>query len=178
MSKPPEQSKKRTHRPASGAVYPITLVAPGRRALVLGGGAVATRKVQGLLDAGIAVTVLSPELSELLRELQVEERIQHRQGLYPAVELDLAEFDLAFAATNSREANAALRKACRKAGILVNIADDPEGSDFHVPAVARATDGVIVAVSTSGRAPARAKALRDQIAKLLADPEGKSSGET
>ena len=177
MSKPPEQSKKRNPRPAAGAYYPMTLVGAGRRALVVGGGAVATRKVQGLLDGGIAVTVLSPDLSGLLRELLVEERIQHREGLYPAVELDLAEFDLAFAATNSREANAALAKACKKAGLLVNIADDPEGSDFHVPAVARGADGVVVAVSTGGRSPAEARALRDRIAPLLGGPESQSSGE-
>ena len=79
-------------------MYPITLNLRGRRCLVVGGGAVAERKVQGLLAAEAKVSLVSPELSPALRELAQAGRIGWQQRAF--VPEDAAGAFLIFAATN------------------------------------------------------------------------------
>jgi siroheme synthase-like protein len=130
-------------------------------ALVVGGGRVAARKVGGLVDAGFAVEVVAPAVSEAI-------------GSYPGVVItrrrfepaDVAGHALLFACTNDPAVNAIAVAAARRLGILALAADDPEASSFHSVAVHR--DGaLLVGVSTSGAAPAVAAALRDRAAAAL-----------
>jgi len=59
--------------------YPVALDLRDRPCLVVGGGPVAEGKVEGLLDAGARVTVVSPALTERLAAWATEGRIAHRQ---------------------------------------------------------------------------------------------------
>jgi len=74
---------------------------------------------------------------------------------------------IAFAATDQHAVNAQIADDAAALGLLCNVADDPRAGDFHLPAVHR-EPGLLVAVSTAGASPARAKRLRDQIAAWLA----------
>lgn len=148
-------------------VYPITLTRlVGARAVVVGGGAVGERKVRGLLAAGVDVTVVSPEATEQIQLWAEEGRIRWDARPYRSGDLDGAA--LAFAAADRREVNARVAGDARTGGILCNAADAPQEGDFHVPAVCRAPD-VMVTVSTYGEDPARARRLRDRIARWLED---------
>jgi precorrin-2 dehydrogenase / sirohydrochlorin ferrochelatase len=144
--------------------YPIVVELTGRRCVVIGGGAVAERKVDGLLAAGAVVTVVSPKLSAGLksraskREIQVEPR-RYRRG-------DLAGASLAFVATDDPRLAAAVAREGRSEGIWVNAADDPEHCDFILPSVVR-RGSLIVAVTTGGGSPALARAVREEIERLL-----------
>lgn len=150
---------------AEVAVYPIFLTNLAQvRAVVIGGGRVATRKAGGLLAAGIQVTLISPDLAPALAE-------HHRQGaliwLPRAYQPgDLAGFGLVFAATNQPQVNAQIAHDAAALGILCNVADAPQAGSFHLPAVLR-RPGLVVAVGSGGTDPARAAHTRDRIGALL-----------
>lgn len=144
--------------------YPLMLDLAGRRCLVVGGGQVAARKVRGLLAAGAEVEVVAPEVGEGLRRLADE-------GLVTLAERPFATADaqgalLVFAATDRAEVNNVVAASARAAGALANQVDLPGGGDFQVPAVAEA-EGLLVAISTGGRSPAFAAALRREVERLL-----------
>lgn len=146
--------------------YPIALNLAGRRCVTVGGGAVAERKVRGLLASGAAVTVIAPALTEGLRSLVSAGTIEveHR----PYAPGDLRGAFLALAATDRREVNAAVTAEARALGVLVNCADAPDEGDFSVPALAR-RGRLTVGVSTAGGSPVVAGLVRDRLAEALGD---------
>lgn len=146
-------------------MYPIVLKLDAVPCLVVGGGAVAARKVAQLLTAGAAVTVLAPELGEELQPLAQRGTVRHLPRLYRAG--DVAPFRLVFAATSSREVNREVYREAAGRGVLVNSVDDPEGCSFYVPSILRRGD-LLVAVSTSGKVPALARRLREYLQEKLA----------
>jgi len=151
--------------PSPLQTYPITLTNLRRApVVVVGGGAVAERKVRGLVDAGAAVRLISPALTPGLRVLADAGAIKWHARPYQPGDLDGAR--LVFTATNQRAVNAQVAGDALAAGQLCNVADDPAAGDFHLPAVHR-EPGLVVAVSTDGASPTRAKRLRDQIAAWL-----------
>ena len=151
------------------SLYPMFVKLAGRRCLIAGGGAVAQRKAEGLLDAGAEVTVVSPELTGALGQLHRQGRISWRQRAF--VPADLAGAFLAVAATDDPAKNAAIAAGCREAGILVNVADEPELCDFLVPSVAR-RGRLAIAVSTGGASPLLARQVRAKLEESLAGPWG------
>ncbi len=155
-------------RPAHD-VYPIFLThLEGAPVVVVGGGVVAARKVQGLLAVRAAVTVIAPGLGEELAELQDAGRfIWLRRTYQPG---DLRGARLAFAATNDRAVNTQVTGEAAQHNILCNVADDPAAGDFHVPAVLRPTgadEGMVIAVGSGGQSPRRTTTLRNRIAAWL-----------
>jgi precorrin-2 dehydrogenase/sirohydrochlorin ferrochelatase len=149
------------------AGYPVVLRVSGRLCVVVGGGEIARRKAQGLRAAGARVRVIAPHLDpELLANPGIETSCR---SFSPD---DLVGAFLVFAATNERLVNAEVAACARKEEKLVNIADDPEGSDFHLPAVLQRGE-LIVAVSSGGGSPAFAAELRDHLAAELG-PEWQS----
>ncbi len=134
--------------------YPVNLVLEGRACLVVGGGQVAMRKVEGLLASGAVVRVVAPRLDAALAGhpgVVCEERRWAPE--------DLEGVWLAIAATDNPEVNRAVFMAGERAGIWVNGADDPANCSFTLPSVVRRGD-LQVAVSTGGRSPALASWLR------------------
>ena len=140
--------------------YPVFLELTGRRCLVVGGGPVAERRIDGLLAAGAPVTVISPALTPALAALAAAGRIRHEpRGYRPG---DLAGFDLAFTATDTGEVNGAVAAEARQRGVWVNAADDPAHCTFILPALVRRGD-LTVAVATGGTSPALARAVREEL---------------
>ena len=137
--------------------YPVALDLRDRPCLVVGGGPVAEAKVEGLLDAGARVTVVSPALTERLTSWATEGRIAHRPREYGASDLD--GHHLAFSATDRREVTEAVAADARRRGVWVNAADDPKYCDFLLPSVLR-RGRLVVAVSTGGASPALAARVR------------------
>ncbi len=137
-------------------LYPIFLDLSGRRCVVVGGGEVASRKARKLLQARARVVVISPEIQPDLESVAVEvHRRFYKEG-------DLEGAYLAFAATNSREANAAVAREAKERGIPVNVADRPSEGDFALPSTLR-RGRLQVAVSTGGASPALARRIKDEL---------------
>ncbi|CAA9482334.1 MAG: Precorrin-2 oxidase @ Sirohydrochlorin ferrochelatase activity of CysG [uncultured Rubrobacteraceae bacterium] len=125
-----------------------------KRCVVVGGGGVAARKARGLLESGARVVVISPEVRPEILDMDVE---VHDRPYAPG---DLAGAYLAFAATDSREVNAAVTREAREAGVPINVADRPAEGNFALPSVLR-RGGMQVAVSTGGASPTLARRVRD-----------------
>ncbi len=113
----------------------------------------ATRKVGKLLQAGAEVLVVAPEIRPELLEMGAE--IQSRPYEYG----DLEGAELAFAATDSREVNAAVAGEAKERGIPINVADRPTEGSFTVPSTLR-RGALQVAVSTGGASPTLARRIR------------------
>jgi siroheme synthase-like protein len=136
----------------------------GRPCVVIGGGAVAERKVRLLLDAGACVTVVSPALTSGLAALAATDGVRHLARPYRAG--DLRGAVLAFAATGDPVVSAAVSLEGRRRRVWVNAADDPVHCDFILPSVLR-RGRLTVAVSTGGASPAVARAVREELEQVL-----------
>jgi precorrin-2 dehydrogenase / sirohydrochlorin ferrochelatase len=140
----------------NAVLYPIFLDLSGRRCVVVGGGEVADRKARKLLQARARVVVISPEIEAELESVAAEiHRRPYREG-------DLEGACLAFAATNSREVNAAVAREAKGRGVPVNVADKPFEGDFALPSTLR-RGRLQVAVSTGGASPTLARRIREEL---------------
>ena len=131
-----------------------------RDCLVVGGGVVATDKVEGLLAADARVTVVAPAIDDRLRALPV--RLVER----PFRGRDVRDRFLVVAATNDRAVNIDVSRTAAARNTLCNVADDPELCTFILPAIVR-REPILVGVSTGGASPALAQRLRDDIGALV-----------
>lgn len=147
-----------TERSTEPRLYPLALRLTGRSCLVVGGGAVAARKVRSLVEAGAAVTVVSPGLGVELAAARSEEALWvWRPREFRAEDVDGRL--LVVAATDDPTVNRAVAAAAAQAGALSNVADDPEASDFFVPSVIQRGQ-LQLTVGTGGLAPAVAAAVK------------------
>jgi len=162
----PPRTDRRTASTAEMGYYPVLLDLAGRRCVMVGGGIIAGRRVDGLLTAGARVTVISPRLTRTLAALAAEGRIDHEAREYRDGDLDGA--DLAFVATDAGEVNAAVAREARARGVWINAADDPARCTFILPALVRRGD-LTVAVATGGSSPALARAIREELENYLTD---------
>lgn len=146
------------------SLYPVFLKLKDVPCLVIGGGAVAERKVKSLLEAEASITVISPTVTEELRVIIADGKVEHRQREYR--EGDLEGYPMVIASTSSREVNGQVYREATKREALINAVDDPEHSSFFMPSVIRRGD-LQIAVSTSGRAPYFARKLRQFLQKKI-----------
>ena len=126
--------------------YPVMLSVDGRRCLVVGGGKIAARKVDGLVAAGADVTVIARTVDPSIAALPVT--IEQRPYLPGDA---CADFRLVITATDDPDVNALVYADAEAAGVWVNSADDPEHCSFTLPAIHRDGD-VTVAIAPEARA--------------------------
>ena len=145
--------------------YPIFIALEERPCLVVGGGRVAWRKIEGLLNCGAQVTVVAldmvPEIEEAVRKDKI---VVKRQAF---TEADLEKIFLAYAATDNANVNAEILALSRKRGILAAAVDrNWENGDFITPA--RFTyKGVTVAVSSDGESCSRSRDVKNELQRFL-----------
>ncbi|PWB72093.1 MAG: uroporphyrinogen-III C-methyltransferase [Holophagae bacterium] len=145
-------------------MFPVMLDLENRRCLVVGGGGVALRKVQGLLEEGALVTLVAPEAVGPLAALAAAGRIGWERRAYQAGEA--GGFWLVVAATDDRAVNAQVFRDADDAGIWANVADDPELCSFHLPARIRRGE-LQLAIGSAGEAPFAARRLRGLLEQRL-----------
>lgn len=148
--------------------YPVTLLVAGHRCLVVGGGAVAARKVAGLTDCGAQVTVVAPRLHQ-----RIEERACPKSGpgsvvlaRRPYRSGEAAGYRLVVAATGRPGVDREVARDATAAGVWVNCADDPQACSFLAPSVHR-QGPLSVSVSSGGTSPALAAWLRRRLAEVV-----------
>ena len=142
--------------------YPVYLDIRNRNCLVVGGGAVGTRKVMTLLNCGATVTVVSPAASEQLLELADNGMIIFKKRSYQTTDLD--NMFLVIGATDNEGLNRQVHRDAEHLNKLCNIADRPEACNFILPSIVNRGD-LTIAISTSGKSPAFAKKMRKDLEK-------------
>jgi siroheme synthase-like protein len=146
------------------AYYPIFLNILGKRSIVIGGGNVALRKIKILSECGAKVTVISPRPHPEISRLSEERVIRLIERDYKAS--DLKDAVIAVICTNVKKVNRKAADEAKRAGALVNVADDPERSDFIIPSFFR-RGSLTIAVSTGGVSPALARKIRVRLEKIF-----------
>jgi precorrin-2 dehydrogenase / sirohydrochlorin ferrochelatase len=135
--------------------------------MVVGGGGIAARKVEALLEADAQVRVISPVLVERLQQLVDSGKIAHTPRPYQHGDLEGAF--LAIAATDDPLVNQAVWAEANERGCLANVVDDPEHCNFFLPAILKRGE-LNIAISTGGSSPALARRLRENLEKII-EPE-------
>ena len=140
--------------------YPVFLTVEGRRCVVIGGGTIAERKVEGLLDAGARVTVVAPASTPGMRALVESGAVTlHARTYAPG---DLAGAFIAIAATDDAEVNEAVSREAAERNVPLNVVDVTRLCTFIAPSIMR-RGPVTLAMSTGGLAPALARKLRESL---------------
>lgn len=149
--------------------YPLFLDLRKRRCLVVGGGGVGTRKAGSLVRCGAEVTVISHEFSRELVEMG-----KSGNPLLVSKDYETSDLDgmfLVFAATDKRALNEKIGRDSEERGKLYSLADDPDGSCFITPSVIQRGD-LTFAISTTGKSPALARKIRQDIESLYGPEYG------
>jgi precorrin-2 dehydrogenase/sirohydrochlorin ferrochelatase len=154
-------------------LFPLFADLSGREVLVVGGGEVATRKVEALLQAGSQVQVHAHALDDTLSQWLAQGRLRRREGDFDPAWLD--EVWLVVAATDDRAFNGRLAAEAGRRRRLANIVDDAELSTFQVPAIVDRAP-LLVAISSGGAAPMLARRLREQLEAQLDHSLGDFAG--
>ncbi len=143
---------------------PIFLDLRGRRCLIVGGGEVAARKTDLLLQAGAKVHAVAPKLGDSMQMLADQGRIAYRAGGFEESDLDDAK--LVIAATDDRSLNARVAALADARGVPVNVVDDPALCRFITPAIVDRSP-LVAAISTGGASPVLARLIRGRLEALI-----------
>ena len=149
--------------------YPIFLSLKSKRAVVVGGGSIAARKVLTLLGTQARVVVVADQIDEVLKTRCKNTDTEFVEAKYSKDYLVGAT--IAFAATSDEALNEQIYRDCQQLEILCNVVDNPDLCDFFVPAVVK-RDNLQVAICTEGNFPAYAGHLRRKLEEIITHQHG------
>lgn len=141
-----------------------------RPCLVVGGGNSAWRKTRMLLKAGADVGVIASKLNTDFEEAIAAGQVRHIGEEFTPSDLD--GIFLAIAATPYKALNALVYQSANQRQVLVNVVDDTQRCSFIVPSIIDRSP-IIVAISSSGKAPVLARLLRQKLEAILPQHLGK-----
>ena len=144
-------------------MFPMMVDLRNRKLVVIGGGKIATKRIESLLRFQPKITVVSPVLEASLHALAKSGEIEHIARAFQIGDVQGAL--LVIAATDDAAVNQLVKESCH-ANQLINIVDDPANSSFHFPAMYEKNE-ITIAVTTSGISPILAKNLRDDFAAIV-----------
>jgi uroporphyrin-III C-methyltransferase/precorrin-2 dehydrogenase/sirohydrochlorin ferrochelatase len=153
--------------------FPLFLDLRGRRVVVIGGGPVAERKIDLLLQSGARIHIVAPALTDALKIPVMAGEITHEARDFEPADLDGAR--LAIAATDAPRVNRAVSLAADVRNIPVNVVDDAGLSSGIVPAIVDRSP-LIIAIGTEGSAPVLARHVRALIESVIDESLGRLAG--
>lgn len=148
--------------------YPVFLDLQGKPVVVVGGGNVALQKIGNLVEAGAQVTLVSPELIPELKQYVDDGKVMHIKREYENGDMD--GYFLAFVATDDGAINKVVADEARSRGVWVNAVDDVPNCDFIMPSIVQKGE-LIIALSTSGKSPAMARKVREDVEAFLGEED-------
>ena len=137
--------------------FPALINLENRRVLIIGGGKIASDKLEKLLHFTKDITIIAKDFSPRLIELAREHCLSTLPRAYRVGDID--SFDIVVVAVDSLELQEKIYKASREKRVLINSADGERFCDFLFPSFVKKGD-LIVSFSTSGASPALTKQLR------------------
>jgi len=153
-----------SREPEKTGYLPAAISLAGRSCLVVGGGAVALRKVRMLLEYGARISVTAPAVCDEIDAMAREGRVALNRRAYESGEA--AAHGLVISAADREDVNRLVFEDCRKASVPVNVVDDPGHCDFILQATVR-RGPLSVSVGTQGTAPFFARWVRERLEELL-----------
>ncbi|WP_448584047.1 precorrin-2 dehydrogenase/sirohydrochlorin ferrochelatase family protein [Thermocrinis sp.] len=150
--------------------FPAFIDIKDKKVIVVGGGKVATRKVEKLLNFGPRITVISPKITKELEEFYLSNRIVWKKRKFRMD--DLRNAYMVVVAVDNIRLQKRIFSYCKKRRILCNSVDSPDYCNFIFPALVLRGD-LVVGISTSGKVPALSSLVRQRIEKVLPKDIGK-----
>lgn len=142
------------------SLYPINLNITDQLCVVIGGGAVATRKVKNLLRCHARIRIISPQLTANLQGILPHPSVEWWQR--PFQPGDLQGAALAFALTDNPQIQAQISQEAKAHSILLNVADNPQACTFQTPACICRGD-LLITISTGGHSPTLSSIIRQEL---------------
>lgn len=150
--------------------FPVSLRLEGQPVTIIGGGAIATRRVELLSGCGARVTVIAGKASGQMLRFAAEGDVTLIERAYRHG--DLAGARLVLVATDDAAVNHAVWEEAHQGNIPINVADDPGRCDFILPALVE-RGSLSIAISTNGRSPALAARLRRRLSGMFGPEYGR-----
>ncbi len=148
------------------AYFPFLIDMEGKSCVIAGGGKIAFRKAEIMLNFGARVTIIAPEICDSIKQLgQRGEITIYRRKIETE---DILQADYMIAATDDEKINSYISQVCHSNKILVNVVDVKEECSFIFPAVIKKGD-LLISVSTSGNSPAATSVLKEKIERNIPD---------
>lgn len=150
--------------------FPMFVDLSEMKILVVGGGAIAARRVKTLVSFARDITVVAPKICEDIRVLEKAGHVRCLPRVYE--DMDAKGAEMVLAVTDDRELNRRIAQVCRetekesKRRILLSVADDRTLCDFYFPSVIQ-TEGVTIGINSGGASPGTVKRIREKLERLL-----------
>ena len=151
------------------AYFPMFVDMEGLKILVVGGGALATEKLEKLLDFTQEITVISKDFSPSAKQLIQNHDLKHFTRVYKTG--DIKGFDIVIVATDTQKLHQEIYEESRGQRVWVNSVDNTDYCDFIFPSYVK-KDDLTVAFSTGGASPAFAKQIRRHFEKIIPESVG------
>jgi precorrin-2 dehydrogenase/sirohydrochlorin ferrochelatase len=151
------------------AYFPMFMQMNDLKVLVVGGGQIATEKLEKLVDFTKEITVIALRVEEELQSLIDTYNLTLHKRAYKAG--DIEGFDMVIVATDTVALHKAIYEESRGSRTLVNSVDNTEYCDFIFPSYVK-KDALTIAFSTGGVSPAFAKQIRQHFEKIIPDSVG------
>ena len=146
------------------AAFPFFIELKGKKCVVVGGGKVASRKIEILSKFNGDIVVISPEISDEIKVLKDSGKLVHINRCYQSS--DIMGAFMVIAATSDTLVNDNIYTDAVNHGILVNVVDDPQRCTFLFPAIVKRND-LVIGISTSGSYPTLSKKIRKKVDSMV-----------
>ena len=146
--------------------FPALLKLDNKRVLIVGGGEIASFKLEKLLDFTKNITIVAPQISSKTKELIDRYNLKYINREYKKGDID--NYFIVVVAVDSLDIQKEIYNEATQKGVLCNSVDSVEYCDFIFPSIIK-RDDLIIAISTSGASPSVAKYLKQKIDRLLPD---------
>jgi len=144
--------------------FPLFISSEGKKALVIGGGKIAARRIGTLLRFAFEITVVAPEVLPEIEESQNGGQLTLLRREFEDSDLDGAF--LVVAATDRREVNRDIGALAAQLGIFASVADAREECSFLFPAIA-ANDTIVAGLTSGGKNPRAVSEIAQRIREIL-----------
>lgn len=149
--------------------FPLFVDIKDKNCIFIGGGKVAARKIETLVEFGARIRVISPDAVETITKLNMENKLEYIKREYRDGDIEGAF--LVFAATSDRDLNERVYQEAVRRNIFVNVADSPKECTFVFPSIISRHE-LVIGISTSGSYPALSKKIRMKIDEMLPQSTG------
>lgn len=143
--------------------FPFYTDIKNKKCLVVGGGNIAYRKIEKLMDFAPKITVVAPDICSEIQEIHSIEIIRRK-----FIDDDIENSFMVIGATDNNEVNSHISELCYERKIPVNIVDQPNLCSFYFPSIVR-KNNLTVSISTEGKSPVLARYLREKIEAEIDD---------
>ncbi len=149
--------------------FPMYMDMRNLKVLVVGGGYIATEKLEKLIDFTKDITIITIDIEQNAQDMIDNHTLSLHKRAYQTG--DINGFDIVIVATNTVELHKEIYEESRGSRVLVNSVDNRDYCDFIFPSYVQKGD-LTISFSTGGASPAFAKQIKQHFQKIIPNSVG------